>query len=73
MAASSSASLLKSSSIVVDKSEFIKGQSLLLRQTQSSVSLLPNAPSSLSIRASSYAHELVNTAVPNLSYFLLLL
>ncbi|PHT56524.1 putative fructose-bisphosphate aldolase 2, chloroplastic [Capsicum baccatum] len=55
-----SASLLKTSP-VLDKSEFVKGQSL----RQPSVSVVrchPAAPSALTIRASSYADELVKTA-----------
>lgn len=58
-----SASLLKSSPTVVDKSEFVKGQSL--RQTSVSVVRChpTNAPS-LTVRAASpYADELVKTAV----------
>lgn len=56
-----SASLIKSSP-VLDKAEFVKGQSL----RQPSVSVVrchPNAVTSLTIRASSYADELVKTAV----------
>ena len=56
-----SASLLKSSP-VLDKSEWVKGQSL----RQPSVSVVrcnPVAPSVLTIRAGSYADELVKTAV----------
>lgn len=60
-----SASLLKSSP-VLDKSEFVKGHTL--RQTV--VRCFPNAvPSSLSVRASSYADELVKTAVCIYFYF----
>lgn len=58
-----SASLLKSSPTVIDKSEFVKGQSL--RQTSVSVVRChpTNAPS-LTVRAASpYADELVKTAV----------
>ncbi|KAK1571529.1 hypothetical protein Q3G72_018634 [Acer saccharum] len=55
-----SASLLKSSP-VLDKSEWVKGQSL--RQPSASVvRCLPNGPSSLTIRAGSYADELIKTA-----------
>ena len=56
-----SASLLKTSP-VVDKSEWVKGQTLL----QPSVSVVrcqPVAPSGLTVRASAYADELVKTAV----------
>jgi len=60
--ASASASLFKSS-IVLDKSDWVKGQTL----RQSSLSAVrcnpAAAPSSLTIRASSYADELVKTAV----------
>lgn len=59
--ASASASLLKSS-LVLDKSEWVKGQTL----RQPSVSVVrchPTAPSALTIRAGSYADELVKTAV----------
>ncbi|KAE8715670.1 Fructose-bisphosphate aldolase [Hibiscus syriacus] len=55
-----SASLLKPSP-VVDKSEWVKGQTL----RQPSVSVVryhPVAPSGLNVRASSYADELVKTA-----------
>ncbi|KAB1224547.1 putative fructose-bisphosphate aldolase 2, chloroplastic [Morella rubra] len=55
-----SASLLKSSP-VLDKSEWVKGQTL----RQPSVSVVrchPTAPSALTIRAGSYADELVKTA-----------
>ena len=55
-----SASLLKTSP-VLDKIEFVKGQSL----RQPSVSVVrcqPAAPSVLTVRASSYADELVKTA-----------
>ncbi|XWS45515.1 hypothetical protein CRYUN_Cryun15aG0143100 [Craigia yunnanensis] len=55
-----SASLLKTSP-VVDKSEWVKGQTL----RQPSVSVVrchPVAPSGLTVRASSYADELVKTA-----------
>lgn len=58
-----SASLLKSSpSPVLDKSEWVKGQSL----RQPSISVVrcnPVAPSGLNIRAGSYTDELVKTAV----------
>ncbi len=58
--ASASASLLKSSP-VLDKSEWLKGQSL--RQTSASVVRCnPVAPSALTIRAGSYSDELVKTA-----------
>ena len=56
----SAASLLKSS-IVLDKSEWVKGQNL----RQPSVSVVrchPTATSALTVRASSYADELVKTA-----------
>lgn len=56
-----SASLLKTSP-VVDKSEWVKGQTL----RQPSVAVVrchPVAPSGLTVRASSYADELVKTAV----------
>lgn len=60
-----SASFLKSSPIL-DKSEFVKGQPLL-RQSSSPAVRLCNpraaAASPLTIRASSYADELVKTAV----------
>ncbi|KAL0356654.1 UNVERIFIED_CONTAM: Fructose-bisphosphate aldolase 2, chloroplastic [Sesamum calycinum] len=57
-----SPSLLKSSP-VLDKSEFVKGQTLLRQPNSASARCIPNAaPSSLSIRASSYADELVKTA-----------
>ncbi|CAA0827687.1 Probable fructose-bisphosphate aldolase 2-chloroplastic [Striga hermonthica] len=56
-----SASLLRSSS-VLDKSEFVKGQTLL-RQPAAAIRYGPNAATStLTIRASSYADELVKTA-----------
>lgn len=55
-----SASLLKSSP-VLDKSEWVKGQTLR-QPSVSVVRCLPNAPSPLSIRAGSYADELVKTA-----------
>ncbi|KDO49893.1 hypothetical protein CISIN_1g015888mg [Citrus sinensis] len=58
--ASASASLLKSSSPVLDKSEWVKGQAI--RQSTVSVRSLPSGPSSLTIRAGSYADELVKTA-----------
>ncbi|KAG8364379.1 hypothetical protein BUALT_Bualt19G0122800 [Buddleja alternifolia] len=58
-----SASLLKSSP-VLDKSEFVKGQSLLRTGPSASVVRChPNAtPSPLTVRASSYADELIKTA-----------
>ncbi|KAK6159527.1 hypothetical protein DH2020_006841 [Rehmannia glutinosa] len=52
-----SASLLKSSP-VLDKSEFVKGQSLLRQPSASVRCTIP----SLTVRASSYADELVKTA-----------
>ncbi|EXB37113.1 putative fructose-bisphosphate aldolase 1 [Morus notabilis] len=58
--ATASASLLKSAP-VLDKSEWVKGQTL----RQPSVSVVrchPTAPSALTVRASSYADELVKTA-----------
>lgn len=55
-----SASLLKSSP-VLDKSEWLKGQTL--RQPSAIVRCHPVSPSSLTIRASSYADELIKTAV----------
>ncbi|KAK4477146.1 hypothetical protein RD792_016359 [Penstemon davidsonii] len=57
------ASLLKSSP-VLDKSEFVKGQALLRQSSAASVVRChPNATSSpLTVRASSYANELVKTA-----------
>ncbi|GAY52858.1 hypothetical protein CUMW_145200 [Citrus unshiu] len=58
--ASASASLLKSSSPVLDKSEWVKGQAI--RQSTVSVRSLPSGPSALTIRAGSYADELVKTA-----------
>ncbi|KAF3792092.1 Fructose-bisphosphate aldolase [Nymphaea thermarum] len=58
-----SASLLKSSP-VLDKSEFLKGQSLL-RSSTASFRAHTASPSTLVVRAaSSYADELVKTAVP---------
>lgn len=59
--ASASATLLKSSPIL-DKSEWVKGQNL----RQPAVSVVrchPTAPSALTVRASSYADELIKTAV----------
>ncbi|MCI33819.1 fructose-bisphosphate aldolase chloroplastic-like, partial [Trifolium medium] len=58
--ASASASLFKSSSLVLDKSEWVKGQTL--RQPMSVVRCSPAAPSSLTIRAGAYTDELVKTA-----------
>lgn len=59
--ASASATLLKSSPIL-DKSEWVKGQNL--RQPSASfVRCNPTSPSALTVRASSYADELVKTAV----------
>ncbi|KAJ6346093.1 hypothetical protein OIU78_008681 [Salix suchowensis] len=55
-----SASLLKSSP-VLDKSEFVKGQTLRL-PSASIVRCRSVAPSSLTVRAGSYADELVKTA-----------
>lgn len=56
-----SASLLKTSP-VLDKSEWVKGHTL--RQPSTSVVRChPVAPSGLTVRASSYADELVKTAV----------
>ncbi|ESW03748.1 hypothetical protein PHAVU_011G039100 [Phaseolus vulgaris] len=58
--ASASPSLLKSS-LVLDKSEWVKGQTL--RQPSASVvRCSPTNPSALTIRAGSYADELVKTA-----------
>lgn len=65
----SAASLLKSS-IVLDKSEWVKGQNL----RQPSVSVVrchPTATSALTVRASSYADELVKTAVRTFKYILI--
>ena len=56
-----SASLLKSSP-VLDKSEFVKGQTLRL-PSASIVRCRSAAPSVLTVRAGSYAEELVKTAV----------
>lgn len=55
-----SASFLKSSP-VLDKSEFVKGQTLRL-PSASIVRCRSTAPSSLTVRAGSYADELVKTA-----------
>lgn len=63
--ASSTATMLKASPV---KSDWVKGQSLLLRRQPSSVSAIRShvAPSSLTVRAASaYADELVKTAVIN--------
>ncbi|CAF2114411.1 unnamed protein product [Brassica oleracea var. botrytis] len=58
--ASSSASLLKASPV---KSDWVKGQSLLIRQPSSVAAIRSNAaPSALTVRAASYADELVKTA-----------
>ena len=58
-----STSLLKASP-VLDKSEWVKGQSVLFRQPSSASVVLPNRATSLAVRAaSSYADELVKTAV----------
>ncbi|WZZ10266.1 fructose-bisphosphate aldolase 2, chloroplastic-like [Brassica napus] len=57
-----STSLLKASP-VLDKSEWVKGQSVLFRQPSSASVVLPNRATSLAVRAaSSYADELVKTA-----------
>lgn len=56
-----SASLLKTSP-VLDKSEFVKGQTLRIPSV-AGVRFTPSASSSLTVRASSYADELVKTAV----------
>jgi hypothetical protein len=56
-----SASFLKSSP-VLDKSEFVKGQTLRL-PSASIVRCRSTAPSALTVRAGSYAEELVKTAV----------
>uniref|UniRef100_M4D2L4 fructose-bisphosphate aldolase n=1 Tax=Brassica campestris TaxID=3711 RepID=M4D2L4_BRACM len=57
-----STSLLKASP-VLDKSEWVKGQSVLFRQPSSASVVLPNRATSLTVRAaSSYADELVKTA-----------
>lgn len=55
-----SASLLKTSP-VINKTDFIKGQAL--RQPSVSVNVVRSHPSGLTVRASSYADELVKTAV----------
>lgn len=55
-----SASLLKTSP-AIGKTDFIKGQAL--RQSSVSVRCHPAPPSGLTVRASSYADELVKTAV----------
>ncbi|KAH0698985.1 hypothetical protein KY284_013200 [Solanum tuberosum] len=54
-----SASLLKTSP-VINKTDFIKGQAL--RQPSVSVSVVRSHPSGLTVRASSYADELIKTA-----------
>ncbi|KAK4490690.1 hypothetical protein RD792_001386 [Penstemon davidsonii] len=57
-----SASLLKSSP-VLDKSDFVKGQPLLRQPAvAAAVHFQPISPSALTIRATSYAEELVKTA-----------
>ncbi|KAL0395541.1 UNVERIFIED_CONTAM: Fructose-bisphosphate aldolase, chloroplastic [Sesamum calycinum] len=56
-----SASLLKSSP-VLDKSEFVKGQPLLRQPAVAAVPCRPVSSSGLTVRASSYADELVKTA-----------
>uniref|UniRef100_A0A2C9WKP7 Uncharacterized protein n=1 Tax=Manihot esculenta TaxID=3983 RepID=A0A2C9WKP7_MANES len=59
-----SASLLKTSP-VLDKSEWLKGQAVR-QPSVSTVRCHPVASSALSVRSSSYADELVKTAVsPN--------
>ncbi|KAM6554738.1 hypothetical protein CsatB_015500 [Cannabis sativa] len=58
--AATSASLLKSAP-VLDKSEWVKGQNLR-QPSVSVVRCLPTASSALTVRASSYADELVKTA-----------
>lgn len=60
--ASSSATLLKASPV---KSDWVKGQSLLIRQPSSVAAIRSHvAPSALTVRAASaYADELVKTAV----------
>ena len=56
-----STSLLKASP-VLDKSEWVKGQSVLFRQPSSAAAVLRNRATSLAVRAaSSYADELVKT------------
>lgn len=57
-----SATLLKSS-LVVDKSEFLKGQSLRSSSSASFKTNSSTSPSTLVVRAGSYADELVKTAV----------
>ena len=57
-----SASLLKSSP-VLDKSEFLKGQALRQPSAVSVVRCQPVSSATLTVRASSYADELVKTAV----------
>ncbi|CAN6916529.1 unnamed protein product [Brassica oleracea] len=57
-----STSLLKASP-VLDKSEWVKGQSVLFRQPSSAAVVLRNRATSITVRAaSSYADELVKTA-----------
>ncbi|CAN6463717.1 unnamed protein product [Victoria cruziana] len=56
-----SATLLKSS-LVVDKSEFLKGQSLRSSSSASFKTNSSTSPSTLVVRAGSYADELVKTA-----------
>ncbi|KAJ0096403.1 hypothetical protein Patl1_27671 [Pistacia atlantica] len=58
--ASASASLLKSSP-VLDKSEWVKGETIIRQPSISIVRCHPNAPSVLTIRAGSYADELIKT------------
>ncbi|KAK6125728.1 hypothetical protein DH2020_040532 [Rehmannia glutinosa] len=56
-----SASLLKSSP-VLDKSEFVRGQSLLRLPAVAAIRCQPVSVSALTVRASSYADELIKTA-----------
>lgn len=70
MTASASASLLKSS-LVLDKSEWVKGQTLFRQSSISVVRCHPVAPSALTVRASAYADELIKTAVSFTSTFFL--
>ncbi|XP_031266699.1 serine carboxypeptidase-like 51 [Pistacia vera] len=60
--ASASASLLKSSP-VLDKSEWVNGQTIICQPSVSVVRCHPNAPCALTIRAGSYVDELVKTVV----------
>ncbi|XP_074294526.1 fructose-bisphosphate aldolase 2, chloroplastic [Silene latifolia] len=59
--AATSASLLKASPTKLDKSDWVKGQSLRQVSSLSVAKCLPSASSSLSVKAS-YADELVKTA-----------